>query len=108
MSGASTSAGAPPESRPSKLLLALALVAVLLAWSINYIIGKITLAHFDALTLASFRFQLSALVLLTIYFSRSNRARLGWHDIWTFVYLGFFGYAINQGGFVIGLSLTTS
>jgi drug/metabolite transporter (DMT)-like permease len=99
---------AVPGSRPSSFLLVLALLAVLLAWSINYIVGKITLTHFDALTLASFRFQLSAMVLLTLYFSRPNRAPLKAHDIWTFAYLGFFGYAINQGGFVVGLSLTTS
>jgi drug/metabolite transporter (DMT)-like permease len=79
-----------------------------MAWSINYIVGKITLTHFDAVTLASFRFQISALVLLALYFSRPNRTRLRPRDIWTFAYLGFFGYAINQGGFVIGLSLTTS
>lgn len=81
---------------------------MLLAWSINYIVGKITLTHFDAITLASFRFQVSAVVLLALYFSRSNRMPLRGRDIWTFAYLGFFGYAINQGGFVIGLSLTTS
>lgn len=89
-------------------MLVLALFAVLMAWSINYIVGTITLTHFDAITLASFRFQISAAVLLAIYFSRPNRAPLHPRDIWTFAYLGFFGYAINQGGFVIGLSLTTS
>jgi drug/metabolite transporter (DMT)-like permease len=89
-------------------LLVLALVAVLFAWSINYIVGKITLTHFNALTLASFRLQISALVLLSLYFSRRNRTPLDRRDLWTFAYLGFFGYAINQGGFVTGLSLTTS
>jgi drug/metabolite transporter (DMT)-like permease len=89
-------------------LLVLALVAVLFAWSINYIVGKITLTHFNALTLASFRLQISALVLLSLYFSRKNRTPLDRRDLWTFAYLGFFGYAINQGGFVTGLSLTTS
>jgi drug/metabolite transporter (DMT)-like permease len=94
--------------RPSSFLLALGLIAVLLAWSLNYIVGKITLTHFDALTLASFRFQVAALILLALYFSRRQRTPLRMRDLWTFVYLGFFGYAINQGGFVIGLSLTTS
>ncbi len=97
-----------PGSRPSRFLLALGLVAVLFAWSINYIIGKITLKHLDALTLASFRFQASALVLLAVYFSRRTRTPLRAHDLWTFAYLGVFGFAINQGSFVIGLSLTTS
>lgn len=89
-------------------MLVLALIAVLFAWSINYIVGKITLTHFNALTLASFRLQISALVLLSLYFSRRNRTALNRRDLWTFAYLGFFGYAINQGGFVTGLSLTTS
>ena len=89
-------------------MLVLALIAVLFAWSINYIVGKITLTHFTALTLASFRLQISALVLLSLYFSRRNRTPLNRRDLWTFAYLGFFGYAINQGGFVTGLSLTTS
>ncbi len=101
------STGAPAR-RPSAFLLVLGLVAVLMAWSINYIVGKITLTHFDALTLASFRFQVSAVILLALYFSRPNRTPLRIRDLWTFAYLGFFGYAINQGGFVIGLSLTTS
>lgn len=95
-------------SRPSSFLLTLALVAVLLAWSVNYIVGKITLRHLDALTLASFRFQLSAALLLALYFSQRTRSPLRARDLWTFAYLGFFGYAINQGSFVIGLSLTTS
>ena len=97
-----------PKSRPSTFLLALGLIAVLLAWSINYIVCKITLTHFDAWTLASFRFQISALVLLALYFSRPTRTPLRARDLWTFAYLGFFGYAINQGSFVVGLSLTTS
>jgi drug/metabolite transporter (DMT)-like permease len=85
-----------------------ALIAVLLAWSINYIVGKITLTHIAALTLASFRFQVSAMVLLVLYLGQRNRTPLKASDLWTFAYLGFFGYAINQGGFVLGLSLTTS
>jgi drug/metabolite transporter (DMT)-like permease len=95
-------------TRPSSLVLATALAAVLLVWSVNYVVGKITLTHLDALTLASFRFQLSAVLLLAIYFSQRSRAVLLARDVWTFVYLGFFGFAVNQGGFVIGLSLTTS
>jgi drug/metabolite transporter (DMT)-like permease len=108
VSPAASTSPAAAESRPSRFVLFLALFAVLMAWSINYIVGKITLAHFEALTLASFRFQLSAIVLLALYFSRSHRTPLKARDIWTFAYLGFFGYAINQGGFVVGLSLTTS
>lgn len=81
---------------------------VLLVWSVNYVVGKLTLTHLDALTLASFRFQLSATLLLAIYVSQGRRMPLRVRDVWTFLYLGFFGFAVNQGAFVIGLSLTTS
>jgi len=102
-----SSAGAG-KSRPSTFLLALGLLGVLLAWSINYVVGKITLRHLGPVTLASFRFQLSAALLLVLYFSGRERIRLQARDLWTFAYLGFFGYAVNQGSFVIGLSRTTS
>jgi drug/metabolite transporter (DMT)-like permease len=95
-------------SRPSSFVLAVALAAVLLVWSVNYVVGKLTLTHLDALTLASFRFQLSSALLLAIYFSQRRRVSLRARDVWTFAYLGFFGFAVNQGGFVLGLSLTTS
>ena len=94
--------------RPSSLALALGLIAVLLFWSVNYIVGKITLRHIDALTLAVLRLELVALMLLAIYFTRPKRAPLHLRDIWTFTYLGFFGYVINQGCFVVGLGGTTS
>jgi drug/metabolite transporter (DMT)-like permease len=90
-------------------VLALALAAVLFIWSANYIVGKITLTHLDALTLASFRFQLAAAILLVIYFSsRRHRSPPRRRDVWPIFYLGFFGFAINQGCFVLGLSQTTS
>ncbi len=108
MTPASAQSSSASGSRPSSFLLAVALTAVLLVWSVNYIVGKLTLTHLDALTLASFRFQLSAALLLAIYFSRRQRTPLRVRDIWTFVYLGFFGFAVNQGCFVLGLSLTTS
>jgi len=80
----------------------------LLIWSCNYIVGKITLRHIDAFTLVSFRFPVAAAVALAIYFSRKNRVRPRLRDLWTFIYLGFFGILINQGCFTIGLSFTSS
>ena len=74
----------------------------------NYIAGKIALAHLPAISVVSFRLQISATVLLGIYFAHRNRTPVRRRDLWTFVYLGFFGYVINQGCFVIGLSHTTS
>ena len=102
----------PPDtaaaSRPSAFLLALGLASVLAIWSSNYIARKITLAHLSALSVVAFRFQISAAVLLAIYFAQRNRTPLRRRDIWTFMYVGFFGYAVNQGCFVLGLGHTTS
>jgi drug/metabolite transporter (DMT)-like permease len=81
---------------------------VLVAWSLNYIVAKVTLAHLDGLTLAAFRAEVVAAMLLAIYFGRRRRTPLRRRDIWTFAYLGFFGYALNQGCFVVGLSRTSS
>jgi len=94
--------------RPSSLLLVLALVSMLFIWSLNYIVGKITLRHFDPFTLVAFRFPIAAAVALAIYFSRRDRVCPRLRDLWTFVYLGFFGILINQGCFTIGLNFTTS
>ena len=84
------------------------MATVLLLWSVNYIIGKITLKRIDALTLAVMRAELVAVILLAIYFAHRQRMPLRRRDIWTFVYLGFFGYVVNQGCFIVGLGSTTS
>lgn len=97
-----------PAKRPSSLALALALALVLLFWSVNYMVGKFTLSHMDALTLAVLRAELVAAILLAIYFGQRQRTSLRARDIWTFTYLGFFGYVINQGCFIVGLGSTTS
>jgi len=97
-----------PAKRPRSLALALALALVLLFWSVNYIVGKFTLSHMDALTLAVLRAELVAAILLAIYFGQRQRLSLLARDIWTFTYLGFFGYVINQGCFIVGLGSTTS
>ena len=94
--------------RPSSIALALGLGAVLLFWSFNYIVGKVTLSHMDALTLAVLRAELVAVLLLIIYLTRRERTPLRGRDIWVFTYLGFFGYVVNQGCFIVGLGSTTS
>jgi drug/metabolite transporter (DMT)-like permease len=102
------SAGSRADARPRSLLLALGLAGVLAIWSLNYIAGKVTLSHLSAVSIVAFRMQISAAVMLPIYFARPNRARPRLRDLWTFVYLGFFGYAVNQGCFALGLAHTTS
>jgi drug/metabolite transporter (DMT)-like permease len=93
---------------PSKLALLFWLFVMLMLWSFNYIAGKIALRTLDPLSLACFRLELAALVMLPIYFMQPNRAPLRLRDIWPFVYLGFFGVIVNQGLFTVGLNYTTS
>ncbi len=86
------------------------------AWSFNFIMGKIGLAHLGPLRLASFRIVLAGLIMAPVYaFSRLRRSgsaaaaprRWSGRDLWRFVYLGFFGVVINQGCFTVGLDYTT-
>jgi drug/metabolite transporter (DMT)-like permease len=76
-------------------------------WSFNYLAGKIALRHLDAFTLATFRVDLAALVILPFYLLRRNRAPLRARDIGTLSYLGLF-LVINQVFFTVGLAYTTS
>jgi drug/metabolite transporter (DMT)-like permease len=87
--------------------LALALAGMLAMWSGNYVAGKLALRHIDALSLASLRIELAAVVMLILYFSR-QRPRLRRGDLWAFFWLGVFGVAINQGCFTVGLAYTSS
>jgi O-acetylserine/cysteine efflux transporter len=81
---------------------------MLILWSFNYVAGKIALRTLDPITLASFRLELAAIVMLAIYFAQRQRTPLQLRDIWPFAYLGFFGAIVNQGFFTVGLHYTTS
>lgn len=82
---------------------------MLFLWTFNYIIGKISLQRIDPLSLAVFRFELAALVMLALYFSRRReRTPLRRADLGRIAFLGIFGVLLNQGGFTIGLNFTSS
>ena len=87
--------------------VAVALGTMLAIWSGNYPAGKLALRHIDPLSLVAFRIELAAVLMLAVYFLR-RRAALRRRDIWTFLWLGLFGVAINQGCFTVGLNYTTS
>ncbi len=80
---------------------------MLIMWSVNYVAGKVSLRHFDPLTLAAFRIELAAVVMVPMYFLRRNRQSLDPQDIWTLSYLGLL-LCTNQVFFTIGLAYTTS
>jgi drug/metabolite transporter (DMT)-like permease len=75
-------------------------------WSFNYLAGKIALRHLEAFTLAAFRIDLAALVILPFYLFRRGAFLIA-RDIWTLSYLGLF-LVINQTFFTVGLAYTTS
>jgi drug/metabolite transporter (DMT)-like permease len=104
---------APPTEtstaqKPSGVLLAAVLAGILVIWCFNYVAGKMALRRMDPFTLASIRIEIAALLMLAIHFARRERRRFRPPDAWTFLYLGFFGVILNQGGYTVGLNYTTS
>lgn len=91
-------------ARPTKLLLACGLGAVLVLWSTNYIVAKIALDHVDVPTFLAFRFEIAGAVMLAIFFARKRRTPLQRRHFWLFVWLAILGVVINQGLFITGLN----
>jgi drug/metabolite transporter (DMT)-like permease len=99
---------AAPARKPSHALLIASLVFMLFLWSLNYIAGKVALRTMDPLSLASFRLEVAALIMLAMYWAQPNRTPLAKKDWWAVTVLGFFGVVLNQGLFTVGLNYTTS
>jgi drug/metabolite transporter (DMT)-like permease len=109
-----SSAGRPP----SRAIIAITITFLIIIWAVNFLVGKITLRYIEPLALASFRLVLAGILMLALYplclrlpaFAEARHARLqskSWRDLWTFTYLGFFGVAVNQLCFTIGLRYTS-
>ena len=92
---------------------------VVVIWAVNFIAAKVGLRS-SPLTMASFRVCAASVVLVPFYlcfkqlrlcaFAEAPAARkLGFtrRDIWTFLYLGFFGVSVNQFCFTLGLHYTS-
>jgi len=103
---------------PSSIILAASIGLVILIWAINFIAAKIGLRSLPAATLASFRVVLAGAVMLPFYifcsrlpaFSEAaerRRREFTLRDLWTFLYMGFFGVTINQVCFTVGLRYTS-
>ena len=91
---------------------------VILIWAVNFIAAKIGLRSLPAATLASFRVVLAGAVMLPFYMfcsrlpafaeaAESRRRKLTLGDLWTFLYMGFFGVVMNQVCFTVGLRYTS-
>src|SRR5689334_16156642 len=76
-------------------------------WSANYIIAKVALREFPPLLLSGIRVSIAGLIMLPIYWSRPYRSVKGTFEAGRLVVLGFFGVALNQLFFVLGLGRTT-
>jgi drug/metabolite transporter (DMT)-like permease len=103
---------------PSRTVLAASIGFLVAVWAFNFIAGKIALRSLEPLTLASFRVVLAALAAVIVYLcgrrlpafagsAAAQKERRSWRDFWAFTYLGFFGVAINQVCFTVGLHYTS-
>ena len=90
------------------VLLYTLILLMILAWSFNFTVGKITLEHINPYALTSFRIVLSGFLMLPIYFLMSRRTSFHRGDLWTFIVLGFWGVVVNRGLFILGLDFTTA
>lgn len=79
-------------------------------WSLNYIFTKIALRGFPPIVLATMRTTMAAAVILPIYVARGKRRRrVRWtaREVLLLAALGFFGIAMNQVFFVLGMGSTS-
>jgi drug/metabolite transporter (DMT)-like permease len=103
---------------PGRIVLGASIALVIVIWAVNFIAAKIGLRTLPAATLASFRVVLAGVVMLPFYWlcSRlpafaeaveSRRRKFTFGDLWTFLYMGFFGVVMNQVCFTVGLRYTS-
>lgn len=103
---------------PGRAALAGSIAIVILIWAVNFIAAKIGLRSLPAATLATFRVVLAGAVMLPSYLlcsrmpsfaeaAESRRRRFTLRDLWTFLYMGFFGVVMNQICFTVGLRYTS-
>ena len=90
------------------VLLYTLILLMVLGWSFNFIIAKITLQYLNPYALTSFRIVLSGILMLPIYLARPRRSPFNRKDLWNFAVLGFWGVVVNRGLFVLGLDYTTA
>jgi len=105
----------PNGHPPSRSVIAISITLLMTIWAVNFLVVKVGLRYLPALTFASFRIVAAGLFMVAIapvcrrlpmFASRSDKARITSRDLFTFAYLGFFGVAINQFCFTLGLRYT--
>jgi drug/metabolite transporter (DMT)-like permease len=99
-------------------VISVSIGVVVLVWALNFVAAKVGLRHLPPLAMASFRIVVAGAIMVPIYLAfrrlpifaetvRASRAGFTAHDYRTFLYLGFFGVAVNQSCFTIGLRYTS-
>ena len=102
---------------PSRAAITISLVFVLGVWVLNFLVVKVGLRYLNGLAFASFRIVAAGIFMVLIaplcarlpLFrepSSSHRSRITGRDLFVFAYLGFFGVAVNQFCFTLGLRYT--
>ena len=103
---------------PSPLVTAAAVGLVVVIWAVNFIVAKVGLRYLPPITMASFRVTIAGLAMIPTYFlcarlpafdgaQQSRHRGFTARDMWTFLYLGFFGVVVNQMCFTMGLRYTS-
>jgi O-acetylserine/cysteine efflux transporter len=103
---------------PGHVVLGASISLVIVIWAFNFIAVKIGLRSLPAATLASFRVVLAGTVMIPFYWfcsrlpafaetAESRRRKFTARDLWTFLYMGFFGVVMNQVCFTVGLRYTS-
>jgi drug/metabolite transporter (DMT)-like permease len=105
---------------PSRPVVASLIGLIVVIWAANFIAAKIGLRYFPPLTMASFRVCAAGLVMVPFYFAlkrlqlpafaeaaAGRKPGFTRRDLWTFLYLGFFGVSVNQFCFTLGLHYTS-
>jgi drug/metabolite transporter (DMT)-like permease len=93
---------------------------IVVIWAVNFIAAKIGLRSFPPLTMASFRVCAAGAVMIPFYLglkrlklaafaegTANHQKGFTRRDLWTFLYLGFFGVSVNQFCFTLGLHYTS-
>jgi drug/metabolite transporter (DMT)-like permease len=103
---------------PNRIAIAASITLLVVVWAVNFIAAKIGLEYLPPLAMASFRVVMAGMVMVPVYFyclrlkafaeaADLGRRGLTRRDLWTFLYLGFFGVTVNQMCFTIGLHFTS-
>ncbi|MBK9166795.1 MAG: DMT family transporter [Bryobacterales bacterium] len=99
-----------PKPGSGKLLLYSLILAMLLLWAGNFIIGKVALREFPPLLAGGLRTALAGLLMVPVFlWQRARTPRETWtrRDWRVLLLLGVFGVSLNQVFFLIGLKRTT-